>query len=209
MNSNQKGAIAEAAIAFHAVKQGIEVLRPVAEHCRYDLAFDLGERMIRVQCKWAPRRGDVVQVHLAGYRLTPHGQVRSTYGEHEIDAVAVYCDDLDRVYVLPAALVAHKTAVRLRLERPKNGQRASINWADEFTLGAIAQLGERLRGTQEVAGSSPASSTPQADDTEAPETAVGAHEFRNLFGHFMERAAAGERILVTRRGRPMVRLAPA
>ena len=35
---------------------------------------------------------------------------------------------------------------------------------------------------------------------------VGAHEFRNRFGWYMERAAAGEEILVTRRGKPKLRL---
>jgi len=35
---------------------------------------------------------------------------------------------------------------------------------------------------------------------------VGAHEFRNRFGWYMERAAVGEEILVTRRGRPQLRL---
>ena len=51
---------------------------------------------------------------------------------------------------------------------------------------------------QEVAGSSPAGST-----------SVGAHEFRNHFGWYMERAAAGEEIAVTRRGKPYVRLVAA
>jgi prevent-host-death family protein len=37
---------------------------------------------------------------------------------------------------------------------------------------------------------------------------VGAHEFRNRFGWYMERAAAGEEFLVTRRGKPYVRLVP-
>jgi len=35
---------------------------------------------------------------------------------------------------------------------------------------------------------------------------VGAHEFRNQFGYFMECAERGEEILVTRRGRPVVRM---
>ncbi len=65
-------------------------------------------------------------------------------------------------------------------------------------------MGERCRGTAEVTGSSPGSSTPQAD--EAP--TVGAHQFRNHFGYYMERAERGEEILVTRRGRPTVRLVP-
>jgi len=37
---------------------------------------------------------------------------------------------------------------------------------------------------------------------------VGAHEFREHFGWYMERAAAGEHILITRRGEPHARLGP-
>jgi prevent-host-death family protein len=35
---------------------------------------------------------------------------------------------------------------------------------------------------------------------------VGAHQFRNHFGHYMEQAARGSEVLVSRRGRPYVRL---
>ena len=38
---------------------------------------------------------------------------------------------------------------------------------------------------------------------------MGAHQFRNLFGWYMQRTAAGERFFVTRRGKPYVRLLPA
>jgi len=41
LTSNDKGNIAEAAIALEAVKLGIDVLKPVAEHGRYDLALEL------------------------------------------------------------------------------------------------------------------------------------------------------------------------
>ena len=53
LTTNDKGNIAEAAIALEAIKLGINVFKPVAEHGRYDLAFDLGHRILRVQCKWA------------------------------------------------------------------------------------------------------------------------------------------------------------
>jgi prevent-host-death family protein len=92
---------------------------------------------------------------------------------------------------LPAALSA------------PHGQRACINLEVDFRLpGAIAQLGEHLRGTQGGAGSSPASSTPLAVD-------VGCHQFRNHFGYYLERAAAGEEVRISRRGRPYARLVPA
>lgn len=37
-------------IAAQAIRAGIDVLKPIAEHGRYDLAFDLGETVVRVQC---------------------------------------------------------------------------------------------------------------------------------------------------------------
>ena len=55
---------------------------------------------------------------------------------------------------------------------------------------------------QEVVGSSPTSSTLDTLTT------LGAHEYRNRFGWYMERAAAGESFLITWRGKPYARLAP-
>jgi len=205
LDPNHKGNVAEAAIAAAAVKLGIGVLRPQFEHGRYDLVFEFRERLLRIQCKWAPLRGDVVVVNLAGYRLTARGSVRSTYSADEIDAVAAYCEDLDACYLLPISLVAGMRALHLRVAPPRNGQRAALNWAAHYELsGAVAQLGERLGGTQEARGSSPLSST-----TPDPGIAtVGAHEFREHFGWYMQRAAAGEELLITRRGKPYARLGP-
>jgi prevent-host-death family protein len=204
---NHKGNVAEAEIAAAAIRLGIPVLKPLVEHGRYDLAFDLGHRLLRVQCKWAPLRASVIAVNLAGYRLVPGGHVRSSYSEDEIDAVAVWCDVLRCCYLLPASRVMGLRALHLRVDPPLNGQRAALNWAADYELpGAIAQLGERLRGTQEVAGSSPASST-SPTDSRTPEV-IGAHEFRNRFGWYFERASQGTSFLITRRGRPYARLSP-
>jgi hypothetical protein len=127
LTPNDKGNIAEAAIALEAIKLGIDVLKPVAEHGRYDLAFDLGDRILRVQCKWARLEGAVICINLAGYRLTSSGSVSSTYSTDEIDAVAAYCEALDRVYLLPASDVAGRSAFHLRTAPTKNAQRAAIN----------------------------------------------------------------------------------
>ena len=54
----------------------------------------------------------------------------------------------------------------------------------------------------EARGSSPLSSTPT-------HTEVGCHQFRNHFGYYLERAAAGDELLIRRRGRPYARLVPA
>ena len=157
--STIKGAIAEAAIASAAIELGIEVLRPVVEGRRYDLVFDTGDRFLRVQCKWAPRKGAVIVVHLTSCRHTPRGYVRSTYGPEEVDGIAVYCQELKRCFYLPIETVAGRSGMHLRLRPAANNQEAAINYADQYDLGAIAQLGERRHGMAEVVGSSPTSST--------------------------------------------------
>ena len=121
--------------------------------------------------------------------------------------MAAYCPELDQVYLLPIELAANRRALQLRISPPKNCQRASIHFETDFRLGAVAQSEERLSGTQEAGGSSPPSSISGSDAGIPLE--VGAHEFRNRFGWYMERAAAGEKFLVTRRGKPKVRLVPA
>jgi hypothetical protein len=121
--STLKGAIAEAAITAAAVALGIIVLRPVVEGRRYDLVFDVDDRLYRVQCKWAPRRGAIIDVHLATCRHTPRGYVYSTYGADEIEGIAVYCQELERCHWLPIDMGAGRRSVYLRLTPAANGQR--------------------------------------------------------------------------------------
>src|SRR5919109_3382540 len=98
-SSNEKGNIAEAAIALEAIRLGIDVLKPVSEHGRYDLAFDLGDRILRVQCKWATLTRDTVRVYLTSSWYTSQGaQVRTRYAADEVDCVAAYCHELGTCY---------------------------------------------------------------------------------------------------------------
>lgn len=202
LTPDQKGSIAEMAIAFNAIKLGIDVYRPLSDGTRCDLLFDMGGKLVRVQCKWALRRGDVLVINCESCRRTADGFRRRGYEPNEIDAFAAYSADIDVCYYLPIERFLRRRAIQLRLAPTLNNQRAAINWAGDFSFeatigraGAIAQLEERVHGMHEVAGSSPAGST-----------TVGAHEFRNHFGWYMERAAAGEEIAVTRRGKPYVHL---
>ena len=156
-----RSAIAESAIACAATKLGFGVLKPLAEGERYDLVLDLRPALVRVQCKWAVRRGQVVEVRTGTNRRGPEGFIRTTYAQGEIDAIAGYCEELDRCYLLPIEMAAGRSAFYLRLAPSKNNQRIGINWASDHELGAIAQLGERSAGSRKVVGSSPTSSTEQ------------------------------------------------
>jgi PD-(D/E)XK endonuclease len=166
LTTDQKGAIAEMAIAWEATRLGIEVYRPMAEGGRFDMIFLLGDELQRVQCKWASRVGDVLIVRCYSCRRAKEGLRKRRYGADEIDALAAYSQELDQCYYLPVEVVAGRFDVRLRIGPTRNNQRRLVNWARDFEFaatlshrGAIAQLGERCHGMAEVVGSSPTGST--------------------------------------------------
>jgi hypothetical protein len=162
LSNNQKGALAEMKIATEAVALGVPVLRPMQEHGRYDLGFEVGGRLLRVQCKWGAldRAGRVVRVSLRTYCLTFSGERRAVYTADEVDLVAVYCGGNDRCYLLPSSRIDGRSQIWLRTSPPRNAQRACINLAEDFEFRwAVAQLEERRAGSAKVRGSSPLSST--------------------------------------------------
>jgi prevent-host-death family protein len=206
LDTNGKGLIAELEIELTAVRCGVPVLRP-QEHSRCDLAFDVGGRIWRVQCKWGRLNAqrDVIVVSTAGARLSPRGWVHTPYDESVVDLFGVYCGDLDCSYLIPVSRVAGQYQLHLRLTPPRNGQRACITLVEDFAFqGAVAQLGERRHGMAEARGSSPLSSTESLE----PVT-VGVNAFRDGLGVWMDRVAAGEVVILTRHGRPKIRLSPA
>ena len=167
LTTNQKGAIAESAITRAAVELGIEVYRPAVEGGRYDLIFGFENgRLLRVQCKWAPRCKDVLLIRCYSCRRALEGMRIRRYTTDEVDAIAAFSPDTDRCYLLPPELWAEHRGVHLRLAPSLNNQQRFINWAKEYefgarlsSLGPIAQLGERSDGIRKAAGSSPAGST--------------------------------------------------
>jgi hypothetical protein len=204
-NPNHKGNVAELAFATEAARLHLEVYSPLTEHGRADLVLGIDGSLLRIQCKWANRKGDVVCVNLATSRRSGNGHIRTTYTPDQIDAIGAYCEELQECFLIPIEVAAGKSAMHLRLAPARNGQRAALNWAEQFRLGAVAQLAERRRGTAEVRGSNPLSSISE-EQVANNVVNVGAHQFRNHFGHYMEQAAQGTEVLVSRHGQPYVRL---
>lgn len=136
LTSDQKGSIAETAIAHEAAKLGLCVLKPMNDGTRYDLVLDVG-RLLRVQCKWAPRRGDVIVVNCRTSRRGPNGTfIRTTYSAGEVDLIGAYCFELDACYLIPIARVAGRPFLTLRLSPTRNNQRKGVNWANDYEFAA-------------------------------------------------------------------------
>jgi hypothetical protein len=143
LTTDQKGVVAETAIAHAAAKLGIPVFRPLAPQ-RYDFVFDFGTRFVRVQCKWAVHMGAVVLVRCRRCRRGRDGLIHAGYSPDEIDAFAAYCAELERCFYLPVDLVRGRKAIHLRLAAARNNQRTGVNWADDFDFDRLHW--DRLKG---------------------------------------------------------------
>jgi hypothetical protein len=136
MTTDQKGAIAESAIAHAAIRLGIGVFKPLTDGERYDLIFDLRPRLLRVQCKWAARLSDALIVRCRSCRRTRHGLVHRGYTSEEVDAIAAYSLDLNRCYFVPLDQFDGRSTLQLRLVPARNNQQLGINWADDYDFAA-------------------------------------------------------------------------
>jgi PD-(D/E)XK endonuclease len=134
LSSSQKGAAAEAEIAAALIRLGLVVLRPLCEGRRYDLVIDTGSKLLRIQCKWAARRGDVLTTRCITSRHTPSGYVKTLYTAEEIDAIATYAPDTDRCYLIPVEKVEGHPAISLRMAPTRNNQAKGVRWAHDYEL---------------------------------------------------------------------------
>jgi len=136
LTTDQKGAIAELAIAHIAAEIGVGVFKPLTDGERYDLIFDLRPRLVRVQCKWAAPVGDVVIVRCRSCRRTKAGLLHRGYTADEVDAIVAYSPELGRGYYVPIEILEGRAHLQLRLAPSRNHQRSGINWAEDFALEA-------------------------------------------------------------------------
>ena len=136
LTPDQKGAVAELAIAHAAAELGVGVFKPLTDGERYDLIFETGAALFRVQCKWAPIDGQTVIVRCYSNRRARDGLRRRSYTASEADAIAAYCPGLDRCFFVPASRFDGHSQLLLRLAPSRNNQRRGVNWADDFDFGA-------------------------------------------------------------------------
>jgi hypothetical protein len=140
LSTDQKGTIAELAITRAALELGMDVYRPCFEGGRYDLIFGFGARLLRVQCKWAPIRNNVVTIRCYSSRRGPDGYIKRSYSSDEIDAIAAYCAELDRCFLIPVDRVDGRPTVHLRVFPTRNNQVRRVNHAEDFEFAATLRI---------------------------------------------------------------------
>jgi PD-(D/E)XK endonuclease len=125
------GEIAEVAVMLALLKKGKVVLHPHGNGQRYDLVIDEEGHFSRVQVKagWLTSDKSVLRFNACsnnkGYsRQLYHGQ---------IEFIAVYCSELNTVYLVPIDDVEGSDCY-LRLLPTKNNQEARIKWAKDYQI---------------------------------------------------------------------------
>ena len=132
MSTIVKGNAAEAAVMKAFVAAGLPVLMPFGGGSPYDLGVELSEgRLARVQVKTGRVRNGCVEFNACG---TDHGRGQQSY-EGRADLLAVYVEQLDRVFVVPVSDCPRYRGY-LRLTPAANNQQRRVRSADEYSLDA-------------------------------------------------------------------------
>lgn len=116
------------AVLAALARAGKRVLKPFADH-RYDLAYEEDGALVKVQCKTGVVRNGVISFPTCS--ISRHG-VRHDYRK-DADYFGVYCHDRSEVYLVPVEEVPLRLA-HLRVEPPRNGQKAGVRFAAQYLL---------------------------------------------------------------------------
>jgi len=130
MDTKLKGDIAEQAVVLQALKQGWEVLKPFGDRLPYDLVFDIGGILVKIQVKYAwhdVKRGNYV-VDVRRTKTNRRQMLRETYKVGDFDFAIVFLEDLEVFYVIPCRVFInygseiHFVEAAKRQRKPKSSE---------------------------------------------------------------------------------------
>ena len=130
-DSYRKGEIGKLKVQLRATELGFLVSIPAVEG-RYDLVFDDGKRMYRVQVKYCDKRSTEGSVEL-DLRKQCRGQgKRKAYTGGEIDVVVVYLPVTNKCYWFDTGQFDGVKSLTIRFDTPKNGRSKGLRFAKDF-----------------------------------------------------------------------------
>lgn len=103
MDTKLKGDIAEQAAILHALKRGWGVLKPVGDRLPYDLVFDVGGTLLKIQVKsaWFDKPSGNYVVDNRRTKTNRRVMIRDGYTSSDFDFALVFLNELDLFYVFP------------------------------------------------------------------------------------------------------------
>jgi len=103
LDTKLKGDIAEQAAILHALKRGWGVLKPVGDRLPYDLVFDVGGTLLKIQVKsaWFDKPSGNYVVDNRRTKTNRRVMIRDGYTSSDFDFALVFLNELDLFYVFP------------------------------------------------------------------------------------------------------------
>jgi hypothetical protein len=130
--THQKGEIAHLKVMLRAIEKGVVLSKPLVES-RYDFILDDGQKLERVQVKYASgnptkSRGSIL-VNLKSWKGR---RMSRRYSPEEVDALLVYIPQIDKVLRFEVSVFCGRGNFAVRIEPPKNGQTKGIMHAEDY-----------------------------------------------------------------------------
>lgn len=124
-HTKNKGDIGLTKIVADLTEQGYYVSLPISEHLPYDLIFDDGKKLRRVQVKY---RIDGVITNRTSFS-TKKGLVIKTYKDDDFDLYAMYLPKVNRCIYIPK-FENNKKGITIRTDLPKSN--LPFHWWEDF-----------------------------------------------------------------------------
>lgn len=130
MDTKLRGDIAEQAAILHGLRQGWGVLRPIGDRLPYDLVYDIGGALIKIQvkCAWYdPSKGNYV-IDTRRTKTNRREMIREVYSAYDFDFALAYIEELDMFYVFPVdVFIAYGSEIHLveadkRQRKPRSSE---------------------------------------------------------------------------------------
>jgi PD-(D/E)XK endonuclease len=161
MDTKIKGDISEQAAILHALKHGWGVLKPVGDRLPYDLVFDVGGTLVKVQvkCAWFDQPCGNYVVDNRRTKTNRRVMLREVYSPADFDFALAYLADRDLFYVFPVEVfISYGSEIHLveadkRQRKPRSAEYRDawdliLHWAarEETYVRQPVKVGEAVGG---------------------------------------------------------------
>lgn len=135
--TQQKGLKTELHCLQDFIELGYQCLLPYGDSCKYDVAVDIGNKILRIQCKTSRWSNDTKEAQVA-FEIATCCQTTNTqkttrykYSEKEIDYFYTWFQGQGYLVSIKEAT---GSTFRWRYEYPLSGQKSGIHIADNYKL---------------------------------------------------------------------------
>jgi hypothetical protein len=137
MDTKLKGDIAEQAVVLHALRRGWGVLRPVGDRLPYDLVFDTGSRLVKIQVKaaWLDLPSGNYVVDNRRTKTNRRQMLRAPYQTSDFEFAIAYIAELEVFYIFPSeTFISYGSEIHLVEAEKRQRKPRSADYRDRWDL---------------------------------------------------------------------------